>query len=134
MNIRAHPKLALILTEYTIYDARFLYWLETGIDVCYPPNVDYGCGEQVYLKIADAIIQHSRTIENRERQEEEAQKTHEMENQAKILKQKLLEHHCDGCLCKANDPHCALIPPLPRATDEENAADIAAIAHINNDW
>jgi len=57
-----------------------------------------------------------------------------MENQAKIFKQKLLEHHCDGCLCRANDSHCALMPPLRQETNEENAANIATIAHINNDW
>lgn len=116
MDIRAYPKLALIFTEYTIYGARFLYWLETGIDMSYSPNVDYGCGEQVYLKIADAIIEHNRTIENKERQEEEAQKINEIGNQNK-------ENH------QTETPRAPL-----RATDEGNAVDNAAITRINNDW
>jgi hypothetical protein len=42
MGIGAHPKLALIFTEYTIHGASFLYWLETGIYIIYSPTIDYG--------------------------------------------------------------------------------------------
>ena len=33
-GVKQHPKLALYCIQYTVPDARFLYWIETGIDIC----------------------------------------------------------------------------------------------------
>jgi len=120
-----HPKLALICKQYTFPDARYLYWLETGIDVVFSGPVTYGPTEMVYQRMADAIVRHNLSLVEQRKPEADPKQTIEMNTDhcKKCLCFGTPENfHCTDCFYKSNNTRT--IPPTFFTVDLEQITTI----------